>query len=200
MGVDVYGYVEVHSSGQWAFAAGTVDNPERANDPDEPAVMPEPLFHSYQKELAAILTDTGNPIRSSEPYIPVVPRRGLPPDMSPVLSAWFMRDEDASSSGATWFTAREAVEFGWADRIMRRRAHVPTQAAPLFADCPRGFPWTRWPAGVPVSYAAWSRDGIEVEWLESYEEIVPTFARDVLPQLAAFGPLDQVRLIVLASW
>lgn len=199
MGVDVYGYAEVRSRGRWAFAGRLVPNPDRDYDPDEPEVMPEALFHAADKELAAILTDTGNPIRSSEPYTPVVPRRGVPPDLSPPLSAWLRRDEGEPWSAATWFTAGEAAEFGWADRVMRRRAYVPPEAAPLFAGCPRGFPLARWPPGVPVSYAGWSRAGVEVEWLESYAEIVPEFVRDVLPQLAAVGPSDRVRLIVVAS-
>jgi hypothetical protein len=182
-----------------------VPNSDREYDPDEPELMPEELFHSNHKELAAILTDTGKPIRSSEPYIPVVPRRGLPPDLSPELSAWLRRYEgeswfDATWYVTTWFTAREAAEFGWDDRIMRRQAYVRPEAAPLFAGCPRGFPLARWPAGVPVSYAGWSRDGVEVEWLESYAEIVPEFARDVLLRLTALGPPDHVRLIVLSSW
>ena len=184
MGVDVSGYAEVTPAGRWEFAGRMVPNPEREYDPDEPEMMPDELFHSNHKELAAILTDTGNPIRSSEPYAPVVPRRGLPADLSSELAAWLRRHEGESWFAATWFTAREAAEFGWTNRVMRRRAYVAPQVAPLFAGCPRGFPWARWPAGVPVSYAGWSRDGVEVEWLESYAEIVPEFVRDVLPQLA----------------
>jgi hypothetical protein len=200
MGVDVYGYAEVWSDGRWAFTGRTVPNPDWEFDSDEPEVIPEELFHTNHRELAAILTDTGNPIRSSEPYTPVVPRRGLPPDLSSELAAWLRRYEGESWFDATWFTAREAAEFGWPDRIMRRQAYVPVPAAPLFAGCPRGFPWSRWPANVPISYAAWSSDGVEVEWLESYAEIVPEFARDVLPRPSALGPPDQVRLIVASSW
>jgi hypothetical protein len=198
--VDVYGYAEVRSGGRWAFTGRMVPNPDREYDPDEPELMPEELFHAVHKELAAILTDTGRPVRSSEPYTPVVPRRGLPPDLSPELSAWLRRHEGEAWFAATWFTAGEAAGFGWDDRVMRRRAYVPPQAAPLFAGCPRGFPLASWPAGVPVGYALWSRGGVEVEWLESYAEIVPEFARGVLPRLAALGPPDQVRLIVVASW
>ena len=89
---------------------------------------------------------------------------------------------------------------GGDDRIMRRQAYVTPQAAPLFKGCPRGFPLARWPADVPITFAGWSRDGVEVQWLQSYAEIVPEFVRDVLPQLAALGPPDQVRLVVEASW
>lgn len=205
VGVDVYGYAEVRADSRWAFAGRVVPNPDREYDPDEPEVMPEALFHTDHKELAAILTDTGNPIRSSEPYTPVVPRRGLPPDLSPELSAWLRRYEgepwfNPDWLATTWFTAGEAAAFGWDERVMKRRAYVPPPAAPLFVGCPRGFPLARWPAGVPVSYAGWSRNGVEVEWRESYAEIVPEFARDVLPRLPALGPPDEVRFVVVASW
>jgi hypothetical protein len=198
--VDIYGYAEVSLGGGWEFIGRMIPYPESEWDPDEPKLMPEDLFHSNHKELAAILTDTGNPIRSSEPYTPVVPPRGLPTDISPELETWLRRYDGEPYFGSTWFTAREAAEFGWGDRIMRRRAYVPPEAAPLFADCPRGFPLKDWPVGVEVAYAGWSRDGVEVEWLESYEEIVPEFARDVLPKLGGLGPPEQVRLVVVAWW
>ncbi len=159
--------------------------------------MPEEFFASNHKELAAILADSGNPIRSSEPYTPVVPSRGLPPDLSGELTNWLQGE---SSDTTTWFTAREATEFGWEERIMRRRAMVPREAAGLFAGCPRGFPFAGWPDGLQVSYSTWHRDGVTVDWLESYAEIVPDFVRDVLPRLAAMGSPDQVRLVVVVSW
>ncbi|WP_020475657.1 hypothetical protein [Zavarzinella formosa] len=206
MGVDIYGYAEALVAGRWAFVGRMVPNPDREYDADEPELMPEQLFHSYHKELAAILTDSGNPIRSSEPYVPIVPRRGFPADLSPELAGWLSRYKiEEWHSGRqwffpTWFTAREAAGFGWTKRIMRRRAYVAPQAAPLFAGCPRGFPWDHWPADVPVSYAGWSRDGIEVEWLETYAEIVPEFVGQVLPQFVRLGPPDQVRMVVVALW
>jgi len=202
MGVSIYGYAEVQSDGRWAFAGRMVPNPDAGFDPDEPEAMPEELFSSDHRELAAILTDIGNPIRSVYPYTPVVAPRGLPPDLSSELRAWLQRREEQGETweGSTWFTAREAAEFGWDDRIQRRRAYVTPQAAPLFAGCPRGFPLASWPAGVPVQYSGWSSSGVAVEWRESYAEIVPEFARDVLPRLGGFGPPDHVRLVVVASW
>jgi hypothetical protein len=199
MGVDVYGYAEVSRAGRWEFTGCMVPNTDHEYDPDEPKVMPEELFHSGNRELAAILTDTGNPIRSSEPYTPVVPLRGLPPDLSTELAGWLRRYEGQSWFAPTWFTAREAVEFGWEDRIMRRCALVEPQVAHLFAGCPRGFPYASWPKDVPISYWAMG-GGVAVEWLESYAEIAPEFARDVVPRLGALGPPDQVRLVVVASW
>lgn len=104
-------------------------------------------------ELAAILTDTGNPVRSSEPYIPVVPRRGLPPDLSAELSAWFRQHEGESWFATTWFRAGETAAFAWNDRIMQRRAYAPPQAAPRAA-----LVASRWQVGRPASRSAtlWS--------------------------------------------
>lgn len=200
MGVDIYGYAERALGDCWQFTGELVTNTEREYDPEAPEWMPKEVFHSSIKELAAILTGSGNPIRSSEPYIPVVPQRGLPVDLSPELNAWLRRYQDDVSAACTWFTCREATDFAWRSRLMRRRAYVPLEAAPLFAGCPRGFPLAHWPVGVPIKYAEWSRDGVEVEWVESYEEIVTEFVHEVLPQLTSLGQPDQVRLVVLAGW
>lgn len=199
MAVDIYGYAELSRNSVWEFLGDMVPNPERRYDPDEPDLMPSPLFHSCQKELAAILTDTLNPIRSSVPYTPVTPRRGLPSDLSAPLAEWFRRDEHYEGFATNWFTRRELEAFGWEERIMRRRAMVDPRAAGLFTGCPRGFPLANWPAGVQVSFAECSLDGVEVEWLESYAEIVSEFYREVLPRLAGLGSPDQVRLVVSAT-
>jgi hypothetical protein len=112
MAVDVDCYLEALTDGRWRFDGEIVPNPDHEYDREAPASMPRRLFWSFQKELAAILTGSGNPIRSAE----------------------------------------------------------------------------------------WMRDGVVVEWLESYAEIVPDFCAEVLPRLAAAGDPDGVRLVVTASW
>lgn len=206
MGVVIYGYAEVRHGAVWEFSGEMGPNPERTYEPDlddyppdQPELMPQPLFESYSKELAAILTGSGNPIRSSVPYTPVACLRGLPSDLSAELASWLRHDGDARYTD-TWFTRRELDAFGWQDRIMRRRAMVDPRVAALFAGCPRGFPLANWPAGVPVSYAEYQRGGVAVEWLESYAEIVPEFCRDMLPRLANVGSPDNARLVVSACW
>lgn len=207
MGVTIFGYAEVLRSAAWDFVGEMAPNPAHIYDadlddypPEQPEFMPQPLFESYHKELAAILTGLDNPIRSSVPYTPVASPRGLPPDLSTEVARWLRRHEADPSFTHTWFTRRELDGFGWEDRIMRRRAMVDRRAASLFADCPCGFPLANWPADVPVSYAGFIRGGVEVEWLESYAEIVPEFYREVLPRLAVLGPPDDVRLVLCASW
>lgn len=104
MGVDVHCYAEVSLDSRWQFAGEMIPNPEHEYDPDEPDLMPQPLFQSCHRELAAILTDSGNPIRSSIPYTPVVPPRGLPPDLSAELAGWLRRHEGETCLATNWFT------------------------------------------------------------------------------------------------
>lgn len=207
MGVIIVGYAEARRNAIWDFAGEMVHNPAHMYCPDldnyppeQPETMPQPLFESYSKELAAILTGLGNPIRSGVPYTPVASPRGLPSDLSAEVASWLRRHEADPSSTHTWFTRRELDAFGWDNRIMRRRAEVDPRAARLFADCPRGFPLANWPTDVPIEYCGAMRGGVVVEWLESYAEIVREFYGEVLPRLAALGPPDDVRLILWASW
>ena len=118
MGVDIWGYAEVSHGDRWEFVGEMVSNPECVYDPDEPDLMPAPLFHSFNRELAAILANYDNTIRASVPYIPVVLPRGLPSDLSAELECWFRRQEGDPCLATNWFTKRELDAFGWEDRIM----------------------------------------------------------------------------------
>ncbi|VTS07642.1 Uncharacterized protein OS=Ktedonobacter racemifer DSM 44963 GN=Krac_5288 PE=4 SV=1 [Tuwongella immobilis] len=200
MAVDVSGYAEVYSDRQWRFFGQLIPPPEREYDPDQPEMMPEKLFHSTLKRVAAVLIKAGNPSPSSEPSSPAVPRRGLPPDLSPELSSWLRPLEGELGFETNWFTASEVSAFGWGTGIVRRRAFVRPEAAPLFADCPIGFPFAKWPAGIPISYADWSKDWVEVEWLETESEDVARLLHPLLPNLTSIAEPDHVRFIVTASW
>jgi hypothetical protein len=200
MGISIAGFLEVSRGDAWEFAGEMVPNPDHSYDADEPAVMPKPLFESDHRELAAILAGVGNPIRSKEPFVPIAEARGLPPDPSPEVATWLGRwaadPAYAASFAASWCTARELLEFDWTGRIMQRQAMVDGRVAHLFAGRRRGFPRSEWPKDVQVSYAVWKRDGVEVEWEESYAEIVGDFYSAILPQLRLYGPPDDVRVVL----
>ena len=200
MGVLINGYLEASDSAGWRFAGGTIPNPDRGDRPGEPELVPEPFFQSFHKELAAILVGHGRPIRSAEPYTPVVPKRGLPADLSPELAAYLKLFEREDWFEASWFTGRELLTFDWTSRSMRRTAMVDERVAHLFADGRRGFPFAEWPAGIPIQIAGQSRDGVRVEWVELYAEVVRDFYSDVLPRVAALERPDDVRVVVTASW
>jgi|SRR5579863_3103950 len=197
MAVVTEGFLEIQFEDGWRFQGQMV--PEMGREDNVDGLRPSPLFVSGHKELAAILADSSNPIRSTEPYVPVVPVRGLPDDLSPELGQWLQPIKDDEGFVANWFTAREALEFGWTERTMRRRAMVNPKVAGLFDDCPRGFPLAKWPPDEPVLYAGQCYPGVEVEWVESYAEIVPGFYRDILPRFLNSGAVDRTRLVI-AVW
>jgi hypothetical protein len=132
--------------------------------------------------------------------MPAVPKRGLPDDLSPELAAYLKRFEREDWFEASWFTGQELLAFDWTGRTMQRTAMVDERVAHLFAAGRRGFPFAEWPAGTPIQYAEQSRDGMRVEWVEVYAEIVREFHDDVLPRVRALGPPDLVRFVVTASW
>jgi hypothetical protein len=200
MGVLIDGFLEVSCDGGWNFVGEMVDNSEHSFDPGEPGMMPKPLFRSGHKELAAILAGVSNPIRSKEAFVPVAGIRGLPSDLSSEVAAWLRSWADDPAFAASWCTARELLEFDWTGRIMQRQAMVDRRVAHLFAGGRRGFPWREWPQDVPMSCAAWMRDGVEVQWEESYAEIVGGFYSAILPQLKLHGSADEVRVVLSFFW
>lgn len=198
MGVWIEGFLEVLRAGVWHFPGRMI--PNILDAPEEPELVPEPLFQSEHKELAAILGGLYKTVRSKTPFVQVAESRGLPPDLSPEIAAWLgIRTEDPGFS-ATWYAARELLDFDWTGRIMQRRAMVDPRAAHLFAGGPRGFPWKDWPKDIPVSCAEWMRDGVSVEWEESYAEAAGDFYSEVLTQLRTQGPAGEVRIVLSFYW
>ena len=202
MGVWIEGFLEVVRDGAWYFSGRMIPNflydPEEPEE--EPEMIPEPLFTSEHKELSAILGGPFRTIRSHEPYVPIAEARGLPADASPEIAARLGARIGNPGFAATWYTARELLDFDWTGRIMRRRAMVDPRAAHLFTKGRRGFPWQEWPKDVEVGCAEWLRDGVPVEWEESYAEIADELCSDVLPRLRMQGPADEVRIVLCFDW
>ena len=200
MAVDIYCYIELLTNHGWMFSGEIGPNPEHIYDPEAPELAPIPFFHSVQKELAAILVDTGRPIRSTEPYPPFVARRGQPADLSSVLRHHFKYYSYGDAMVYSWFTTEELIAFDLQSKTMIRQAYVDTEVAHIFADCPTGSPLSLWPKDKPIRYADWSREGIEVRWRESYASIIREFT-DVVPRaLLKDGSACETRLIVQAGW
>lgn len=200
MAVDIECYIERWTPGGWVFTGELMDNPERKYDEQAPLFAHVPAFHSDQKELAAILLDTGRPIRSTEAYQAVVDYRGLPKDLSRELQDYFRYFEDDEFVEYSWFGTQELIDFALPSRKMVRQAFVDSDLAHLFADCPQGFPYSNWPDDRPISYAEWRRNGTQVRWVESYDSIVREFSEVFPAALLKEGAADQTRLIVQGSW
>jgi hypothetical protein len=195
MGVDVYVFLEQERNGSWHFCGGLAPNPDYAYDCELPDYMPMPIFESTVKEYAAILTDSCNQIRATEPYTPVVPRRGKPKDCSPELAEWLPQFEDDPAASLNWFSLKELLDFDLASKVMKKTGMVSHDVAHLFEGCPMGFPGGAWSGGL----ASWRASGVTVEWMESYADSIREFY-EMIPALTAMGQPAHLRLIVVASW
>ena len=200
MAVDLYCYIERKESDTWRFVGELLPNAERRYDPDAPKLAPSHVLHSVNKELASILVDTGWAIRATEPYAAIVTRRGKPQDLSNELTEYFRYFDYDDGTVYSWFTERELIAFDLSSRVMTRQSYVSNEVAHLFDNCPFGFPLDRWPSETPVTIAGWSRDGVEVQWRETYSTIVKEFVNIVPPILAKAGTPDATRLVVQANW
>jgi len=72
---------------------------------------------------------------------------------------------------------------------------VSPQVAHLFADSRQPFPFTRWSADEQISYSAWQRGGVTVQWTETYAETATAFLRDCVIPLSQQYPLSTIRFV-----
>jgi hypothetical protein len=98
----------------------------------------------------------------------------------------------------TYLEADELLNFGWEQRTIRRRAYVDRKAAHLFQPHRYEFPWKEWPKDVPPSYAEWSKNGVQVEWTETYADIMSDFLKVAIPLVLTGADEPQRRLIATA--
>lgn len=195
---DIKVFSEILRLGQWHSNGEIVPNPELEYDDEAYPFAVEPLFDISQREMAAILADRCNPIRSVEPYIPIVSPRGLPQDLSEPLALYLRPFKEEDGFTFNWFTVAEVLKFELHNRTMKRQAFVHKDVAHLFEGCPTGFPLAEWPEEIQVGYAAYMANGIEVEWIESYADIINSFSA-LIPKLMEMGSPEAVRLIVYVS-
>jgi len=200
MAVDIYCYIERLTVDGWVFTGEIGPNEEHRYEPEAPKLAPVPTLHSVNKELASILLDTGWAIRAATPYVAVAPRRGRPIDLSSPLAEHFKYYDDDAGTVYSWFTAQELSSFDLASHVITREAYVDPRVAQFFIGCPFGFPSDQWPSDIPISFAGWSRDGVEVRWMESYDTIVKEFIDVVVPVLSRHPEPSHTRLIIRGNW
>ncbi|MFT7643834.1 MAG: hypothetical protein ACI9G1_005600 [Pirellulaceae bacterium] len=172
MGVDITFFAEqCLPGGAWTIVGDLVPNPDYFPDDPESADEPEMVPHTFDiprcSPLFAILANVNN-TRTAEPYDSIALPRGIPDDASRETKSWMKaRGEDAFA--ASWLTLNEIDSFDW-NRIMQQFGSVDPQAAHLFDSNPLGFPFDRWPTGLPFSYSVSRSDIGNARWRATYAE------------------------------
>jgi len=190
MGTDIRMYAEHRNNGRWQFIGEMLEN-ECDTDGNYP-YYPSGLYNVRNYSLFAILAGIRNELE--EPFEPIAPRRGIPPDLSPELSSWF-----ASFHGyetyASWLTLEELVSFDWHGKRRKEYATVDTRVAHLFHP-ERRFPFREWPRDIVISYSPGSKKYANAIWTETYAEAVGPDVMALLDKLSQkYGASNEVRLV-----
>ena len=222
MGTDITAYAERRQpDGSWVLVNGLRPNTsyflggaerysEEENDPWPPLIPVEAFDMVRNYELFAILANVRNGIRTAGGvhFECISLPRGLPEDLSLELRKFTNLLEDGNHSH-TWMLLEEILTFSWKEKSVLREAMVDSRVAHLFGyeqnssskqkwqspDQPRaGFPFREWPEEIRISYATYLRDGVTVQWLETYEEIAGDFF-ELLEPLSALGDPADTRLV-----
>jgi hypothetical protein len=181
--------------GRWILAEPLVENHDIFPDKDGfPNFKPRKIYDTRNSALFAILSGIFNTAYSAEEYQPISVPKGLPDDVSQevkIWSDWF----GEGGFGHSWLLLQELLEFDWHQTI-KKQAMVSKKVAPLFEGGNNRFPFSQWPADEPISYSRCSRDGVTVNWIETYAESAGSeFLETTIDRLKSFGSPTDVRIV-----
>ncbi len=172
---------------------------DRDQLPREPSCLVDPGIPL--RGLTVVLTGGKTPHMVSTVEASL-PSRAVPAHISTELRDWASYYEASPEEGG-WFTLAEFDAIAWDTRV-RMRAKVDRRVKHLFADPEAPFPYSEWPSGLPISYAA-PQDFHEqtqiVEWTETYRELAQRSVLDpALSLLRQHGAPDAVRIVWWQFW
>jgi len=195
MGTDIALFAEEQREDGWHFPGAMEPNDEPLGEKDaiEPAWRPVPHYDGRNYVLFRLLGSRRTP--SHEVDVDAVPvlalLRGLPNDLSAEIQAWAPYCDTTQGS---WLLLSEVLAFPW-DQARRKVAMVTRRVAHLFRDPTAPFPVERWPANEPISYSAWQRGGVTVQWTETYGESAGSFLTDLAIPLSQQYRPQTIRVV-----
>lgn len=229
MGTDIHMFVERKIDGKWESInppKPTVDKDairdlSKVEDlsrnwfyvKDEPKLAIEwNMYRHY--DLFSILADVRNGhgvagVKTSDGFVPIAERRGLPGDMSPILQKTF---EDWLEHSPTWLTLDEIISFNW-DLVVVKTGVVNKEEYKVFKETGAPTEWCGGVSGGNVEHISNSLMDIYLEngfpesskdyytsisWTKKYREIVGYFIDDIVPfiQKCCNVPPEDIRLVM----
>lgn len=150
MGTDIHLYVEHRVNGRWESADKWTADPYVEDEDRKGGEIyvdyKDAYYHDRNYNLFAILADVRNGrgfagMDTGDGFVPIVPPRGLPHDLSPALAAYIARG--AVDHTPSWLTVAELMAYNWTQKTHLRGVVNPSE-------------WARWrDHGSPNS---WSED------------------------------------------
>jgi hypothetical protein len=196
MGTDIQLFAEVQQKDGWHFLGEVEPNTEPLGETDaiDPLWRPVPHYDVRNMALLRLLgRDRSTSHEATDDPLPLIaPLRGLPADLSPEIHAWVQYwDMDRGSS---WLLLPEVLAFPW-HGARRKEAMVSRRVARLFRNPTAPFPYAKWPADEPISYSAYKKRGVTVQWTETYAETAGAFLSDLAIPLSQQYPPSTIRFV-----
>ncbi|HLY31406.1 MAG TPA: hypothetical protein VKQ36_10275 [Ktedonobacterales bacterium] len=115
MGTNIMMCAEQRVDSQWRLLGPLIDNPDYdpAENPEEPRLKPVEIYDVRNYDLFSILADVRNASDGPGRLDVIAPPRGMPPDLSPEISAWVSCFDSDSLQTPSWLTLRELLAFDW---------------------------------------------------------------------------------------
>jgi hypothetical protein len=196
MGTDIYLYVEEQREDGWHFLGTLAPNPYPITEAEaiEPAWRPVSDDDGRNDVLFRFCGfDRLTRHEATDDLLPMIASlRGIPQDLSPEIHAW--RQYFEPDVRGSWLLLSEVLAFPW-QQARRKEAMVSPAVAPLFADPTAPFPLDRWPADEPISYSAYRRGGVTVQWTETYAESAGSFLTELAIPLRQRHPRRVIRCV-----
>ncbi len=198
MSLTLFIYPEQKTSKGWKLPLGTMDNPDF--DTTSSHYMsrrcPVELFWSTNKALRAILGSSDKRFCSTTDFESVKIQSGLPPDHSYGLLERFPY-ETIGENAEVWSIAFEDLKaFPFHSKTIVREADVSQDVAHHFKATLDG-PRKGWPSEIPLDYSLGKRNGVKVEWVETYADAM---GEDFFEALKKLERLEgEIRLVCIVE-
>lgn len=181
MGTDIRVYAKQRINGHWQFIGEMIKNIYYESNPErELPYHPKDLYDIRNYALSTILAD----VRNDEGYQCIVPRRGIPEDLSPEIqsycetfsqrvapSTWLPQDKKQRASRIVsdidrdlypgWLILKELLNFAWHKTRIQIHARVDERVVHL-CHPEQGFPFHKWPQGIQCSFSTTYQE--EIVW------------------------------------
>jgi hypothetical protein len=198
MSLTLFIYPEQKTIKGWQLPLGTMDNPDF--DTTSSHYMsrrcPVELFWSTNKALRAILGASEKRFCSTTDFESVKMKPGLPPDHSYGLLERYPYGSIGENAEVWSIALEDLMAFPFHSKTIVREAYAASEVAHLFKETPTG-PRKNWPPEIPVSYSLVSRNGVKVEWEESYAAAMGAEFFEALAKLK--GLEGEIRLVCIVD-
>ncbi|MEY3443140.1 MAG: hypothetical protein RLZZ519_1421 [Bacteroidota bacterium] len=198
MSLTLFIYAEQKTDKGWELPLGMMDNPDFDTTCSHylSRRCPVELFWSTNKALRAILGYSDKRFCSTTDFESVAIEAGLPKDHSYALLERFPYGSLGDNSEVWTVDLVNLLAFPFYSKTIVRETDVSQDVAHYFKANASG-PRKGWPSEIPLDYSLAKRNGVKVEWVETYAEAMGEDFFVALEKLK--GLQGEIRLVCIVG-